>query len=105
MIRLNGADRVTIDGRNSGSGNYLTFRNTNTAGTTGTAFTFINGATNNTLKYCNIEAYANSTNGTILFSTSSVAGGNTNNIIDNCAINSTVSSNTGSVAIYSSGTI
>ena len=39
LIRLSGADRVTIDGRNGGSGSYLTFRNTNTAGTTGTAFT------------------------------------------------------------------
>ena len=105
LIRLNGADRTKIDGSNSGSGTYLTFKNTNTAGTTGTAFTFINGATNDTLKYCNIEAYANATNGTILFSTSAVAGGNSNNLIDNCAINSTVSSNTGSVAIYSSGTV
>ena len=48
MIRLNGAKRVIIDGSNGTDGNYLTFRNTNTAGTTGTAFTFINGASNNT---------------------------------------------------------
>ena len=105
LIRFNGADRTKIDGSNSGSGTYFTFRNTNTAGTTGTAFIFINGATNDTLRYCNIEAYANATNGTILFNTSTVAGGNSNNLIDNCAINSTVSSNTGNVSVYSAGTV
>ncbi len=33
LIRLNGADRVIIDGRYSSSGNYLKFVNTNTTGT------------------------------------------------------------------------
>jgi len=33
LIRLNGADRVTIDGRYSGSGNYLNFVNSATSGT------------------------------------------------------------------------
>jgi len=32
LIRLNGADRVIIDGRYSGGGNYLTFSNTSTDG-------------------------------------------------------------------------
>jgi hypothetical protein len=105
LIRFNGADRVTIDGRNSGSGSYLSFKNTNTAGTTGTAFTFINGATNNTIQYCDAEAYSNATNGVILFSTSATAGGNSNNLIDNCTINTTVGPNTGNVAIYSAGTV
>jgi len=105
MIRFNGADRVIMDGRSGGSGNYLTFRNTNTAGTTGTAFTFINGATNNILRYCNIEAYANATNGVILFSTSTVAGGNSNNTISYCNINATVSSSIGNLCIYSAGTV
>lgn len=105
LIRLNGADRVTIDGTNGGSGSYLTFRNTNAAGTTGTAFTFINGAAGDVIRYCNIEAYANATNGVILFSSSAVAGGNSNILIDNCEINATVASNTGNVAIYSAGTV
>ena len=104
LIRLNGADRVTIDGSISGSGSYLSFKNTNTAGTTGTAFTFINGATNNTIRYCDAQAYADATDGVILFGTSAVAGGNSNNLIDNCTINATVASNTGNVAIYSGGT-
>lgn len=104
LIKLTGARRVTVDGRFSGSGNYLTFRNTNTAGTVGTALTFINGATNNTIQYCGLEAYANSTNGVVLFSTSTLTGGNSNNQISNCNINATVGSNSGSVGIYSAGT-
>lgn len=104
LIRFNGASRVTIDGSFSGSGNYLTFRNTNTAGTTATAFTFINGASNNTIKYCTAEAYTNATNGVILFSTSTAASGNSNNTITYCNINSTVGSSTGVVGIYSAGT-
>ncbi|MCS7073520.1 MAG: hypothetical protein NZ108_03540, partial [Bacteroidia bacterium] len=35
LIRLNGADRVTIDGRYSGAGNFLTFQNTNTTANSG----------------------------------------------------------------------
>ncbi|MEO5890247.1 MAG: hypothetical protein ABIQ31_08340 [Ferruginibacter sp.] len=105
LIRLNGADRVTIDASNGGSGSYLSFENTNTAGTTGSAFTFINGAANNTIRYCDIKAYTNSTTGVILFSTSAVAGGNSNNLIDHNTINATSAGNTGNVAIYSSGTV
>ena len=105
MIRFNNANRVTINGSNGTTSNYLTFRNLNTAGTTGTAFTFINGAANDTIKYSSVEAYANATNGVILFSTSTVAGGNSNNVISNCNINATVSSNTGNVCIYSTGTV
>lgn len=104
LIRFNGAKRVTINGSNGTTSNYLTFRNTNTAGTTGTAFTFINGASNNTIIYCNIEAFANATNGVVLFSTSTDPGGNSNDIISNCNINATVSSNTSNVCIYSAGT-
>jgi hypothetical protein len=105
MIRFNGANRVTIDGSNGTTNSYLTFTNTNTAGTTGTAFTFINGASNNVIKYCTIQSYANATNGVILFSTSTVAGGNSNNTISNCSINATVSGNTGNICIYSAGTV
>ena len=104
MIRLNGAKRVTFDGSNGAANNYLTFRNTNASGTNGTAFTFLNGASFNTIKYCNIEAYTNATNGIIYFSASTVASGNSNNTISNCAINATVNSLTGSVCIYAAGT-
>jgi hypothetical protein len=104
LIRLEGADRVSIDGNYAGSGKYLSFKNTNTAGTTGTAFTFINGAAGNSILNCKIEAFANATNGVILFSTSTVSGGNSSNTIDRCEINATSAGNTGNVAIYSSGT-
>ncbi len=57
LIRLNGADRVTIDGRFGGSGNYLTFNNTSTSGSA--VFQIISlgtglGANNNTIRNCNI---------------------------------------------------
>jgi hypothetical protein len=59
LIRLNGADRVTIDGRYGGSGKYLTITNTASSGTIssiqiislGTGL----GATNNTVRDCNIS--------------------------------------------------
>ena len=99
LIRLNGADGVTIDGRFGGSGSYLTFRNTNTGGTTGTAITFIEGATTDTIMNCNLEAYADATHGVVYFATSTIAGGNSNNYITACNINGTVSGNTSNVAV------
>jgi hypothetical protein len=60
LIRLNGADRVTIDGRFSGAGQHLTFRNNSTA--TNTAAIQVAslgtgaGATNNTIRNSIIEA-------------------------------------------------
>ncbi len=53
MIRLNGADGLTIDGRYSGSGQYLKFKNTNTGYA---VISIANASTNNTIKYCLIEA-------------------------------------------------
>ena len=80
MIRLNGADRVTIDGRSGGSGRYLRFRNTDLANPT---FTFINDAILNTIKYCYIEgANAGTASGVILISTSTGITGNDNNTFD-----------------------
>jgi hypothetical protein len=104
LIRLDGADRVTINGSNGGAGSYLSFINTSTGGTTGTAFTFLNGATNNKLIYCDVKAYTNSSNGVILFGGSAMAGGNSNNLVDNCTIRATVGPNTGNIAVYAAGT-
>ena len=79
MIRLNGADRVTFDGRVGGAGQFLRFRNTNTSNPT---FTFLNDATNNTLDSCLIEGNNTvTTSGTIVFSTSTGTLGNSNNTI------------------------
>jgi len=68
LIRLNGADRVTIDGRFSGSGNYLTIQNTSTATNTA-AIQLISlgtgaGATDNTIRNCNIAAGSNTVTST-----------------------------------------
>lgn len=83
MIRLDGADRVTIDGRFSGSGKYLRFRNTSTS-TSG--ITFLNDATNNTITYCTVESGTTSPAqvGGILFSTTTGTLGNSNNTISFC---------------------
>jgi trimeric autotransporter adhesin len=55
LIRLNGADRVTIDGSFSGSGKYLTFENksTGTSAVIQISSLGVNaGATNNTIQNC-----------------------------------------------------
>lgn len=108
LIKYNGADRVTIDGRFGGSGKYLRFRNTNNNNPT---FTFINDASNNTITYCSIESGNQSTNNMasisgILFSTTTGAQGNDNNTISNCDIRdrSDVAGGNPAYLIYSFGT-
>ncbi len=64
LIRLNGADRVIIDGRFNESGNYLTLENTNAASNTATIRFFSlgsgQGCTDVTIRNCNIKAGSNS---------------------------------------------
>lgn len=89
LIRLDGADRVTIDGRFTGSGSFFTFRNTSTAAPT---IGFINDAQNNTLRNSIIESGNTATSATLggailIGSTNVVNGnGNDNNTITNCEI-------------------
>lgn len=89
LIRLDGADRVTIDGRFSGSGSYLTIRNTSTAAPT---IGFVNDAQNNTLRNSIIEsgntAISTTLGGAILIGSSNVVNGNGNDniTITNCEI-------------------
>lgn len=100
LLNFNGADRITIDGRFSGSGNYLTFTNTNTAGST---FRFINDATQNTLTYCTIEGTSTiTTSGLIHFGTTTGTTGNDNNTISNCVIKDAAGGSPTN-AIYSGG--
>ncbi len=81
MIRLNGADRVTIDGRFNNAGRWLTFRNTNTSNST---FTLLNDASNNTIRSSVIEgATTNTANGVILFGTGATTGNDNNTVTDN----------------------
>ncbi len=64
LFRINGADRVLIDGRHNGSGNYLTFINNKDTNATAT-FQLISlgaagqGCTDITIRNCNIKAGSN----------------------------------------------
>jgi hypothetical protein len=91
LIRLDGADRVIIDGRDpsnlSADGMHLLFRNTNNTTANNSTFTFINDAANNVIRNVSIEgATTSSTMGVVLFSTSTGTIGNSNNTITNCHI-------------------
>lgn len=82
LIRLDGADRVNIDGRFGGAGSFLTFRNTSNATPT---IGFINDAQNNTVRNCIIESGNTSTAtlsaGAVFFGTTTGLQGNDNNTI------------------------
>ncbi len=83
LIRLNGANFITIDGSNTVSGTTkdLTISNTNLGGT---AVTFINDASNNAIRNTILRSVNNNNNtGTILIG-AHVATGNDNITIDNC---------------------
>ncbi len=102
MIRFNGTDRVTVDGRFGGSGQFLSFINTDPA-FLGTCFSFLNGASNNTLKYSLMQAVT-ITVGAVLFSTTTGVG-NSNNTVDNCRITAFNGATIGNVCISSTGTV
>ena len=96
IFKLNGADYVTIDGSNNGTTSVnLTITNTNAATTAATMWiasaSTTNGATNNTIKNCNINGSAS---GTSIFGI--VAGGGVATGDDAAAANSnnTISGNT-----------
>ena len=87
-----GADRVTIDGRFAGAGQFLTFRNTNAGGTAST-LAFSNGALLNTVRNVFVEGSGTSTNlGTILL------GANGSNIPNSLTvISADIKESTGSI--------
>ncbi len=86
LIRFNGANRVTIDGRFTGTGNYLEFNNSNT-GNSSSTFLLQNDASNNIIRYCNIlGASSGISSGVIVFSTTTGITGNDNNLIEFCNI-------------------
>jgi hypothetical protein len=105
-IDINGGNYWIIDGRTGGTGSKdLTISNTSTA-VGGTAIRFINGGSNNVVKYTSLlSSFPSSTSGVVVFST----GSNANNTIDNCSIDGnagttatpTLAANNG---VYSSGT-
>ena len=75
VIRLNGADNLTINGQYNGSGQFLKFTNTNTAYA---VISFENSSANNVLKFSLIEGGYNGIN--LIDNTVSAT------TIDNCAI-------------------
>jgi len=88
MIRLNGADRVRVDGSFAGSGRFLRFMNRAAAGAT---FAFQQDADNDTLANCIIEG-TNNTVAMINFWTSTKVGGtgNDSNAVIGCLIRDTL---------------
>ena len=112
LLDFNTTDYVTIDGRPGGAGatSYFTFENTSTA-TGGNVIEFTNDATNNTIQYCTLKSnYASTSEGVVVFGTTSVTSGNDDNTITYCTIDGSAgatASPTSSIArsgIYSSGT-
>lgn len=90
LIDFNGAANVTIDGRVNATGavRSMTIINLKASTNAGiSTFRFINGANNNTIRYCHIKGSgANAATGTILFSTSSSQSGNHHNTLDHNAL-------------------
>jgi len=107
LIDLNGADKVTIDGRvnQTGSTVSLSIDNSSTSATSGTStIRFIQSAENNTVKYCTLNGSTMSTSdGVVLFSTASAGNGNDNNLIDNNLITNS-GGNRPVNLLYSAGT-
>jgi hypothetical protein len=82
LIDLNGADRVTIDGLNTG-GNSLTITNFSPA-TTAAAIRFIADATSNTVTNCSLQGAESAiTSGVVVFGTGTTTGNDTNTISNN----------------------
>ena len=80
LIALNDANRVTMDGSFGGSGRHLTFRNTN-IGNSAATITFINDASNNTVRNCVLEGAPDGT--VVLFNTGATTGNDNNTITGN----------------------
>jgi PKD repeat protein len=87
IIRLSDADFIRLDGRPGGIGTNkaLTISNTNTG--SNTTIEFINGATNNILRYLNIAHASNSSAGrSIYINTSTNVSGNSDNLVEHCFV-------------------
>jgi hypothetical protein len=83
LIRFNGADRVTIDGRFGDSGRFITLRNTSN-NTFALTIIFLNDSSHNTVRNCVIEGAGISTaTGVIYFGTGTVTGNDNNAILEN----------------------
>lgn len=87
LIKLNGADRVIIDGSFGGTGRFLEFRNSSSGGV---ALAFENDAQFNTIQNCIFSSQTSTTSeGTIQFKGSASVGspeGNNDNVVSSCLI-------------------
>lgn len=86
LVTLNGADKVTIDGRidMTGTANSLVFSNTNTAGST---LRFINDACDNVIQYATFRGvYATDDLSGVVYFGTGTSTGNNNNLISYCDI-------------------
>ncbi|MFH0867466.1 MAG: T9SS type A sorting domain-containing protein [Bacteroidota bacterium] len=102
-LNLQACKNYVFDGRVNATGAARDLIIANTT-ITGYAIKFIDDASSNTIKYCNVKGVATaaaSTNGVIWFSTTTGVTGNDNNTIDNCDINA---SGVCQVGISSTGT-
>ena len=104
LIDLNGADFVTIDGRQGGAGTTqdLVLENNDTSSAAAT-LRFGNDAAHNEVRYAKIKgANASSTGGVVIFGGSAAGTGNDDNVICNCDIGDS-SSGTPANLVYSAG--
>lgn len=100
LIKLNGADRVTIDGK---AGNLLTIRNTNsTASSAGAALELTNTSSNCKIINTNLESNSSSTSYGVLILGST--GANSNNLISKCRIANPTGGTHPANAIFSNST-
>ena len=106
LVDLNGANNVVIDGRVNATGTdpSLIISNTSTSGGTTSTIRFVNDASNNTVRYCQIKGSERSfSSGIVFFSTTIIETGNDNNSINNNLITSSTDTNRPTNAIYSEG--
>lgn len=84
LIKFDGADHVTIDGRFGDTGRYLTFRNSS-ANYWATTILFNNDASSNIVRNCNVEGAAGGPLGVIGFG-EGVVTGNDDNLVTGCQV-------------------
>ena len=107
LIRLNGADRVTIDGRFGGAGNYLAIGNASTVGSAALQIISLGdgaGAINNTIRNCNISAGSNTVTTYALFAGSATLGTAANDNDDLSIINNVFTKAYNAIWVRSSST-
>jgi len=105
LIDLNGADNVTIDGRVNATGTTKDLIITNTNITATSTIRFINDASNNIVKYCNVKGSSTYYDGILFFSTSTGSTGNDGNLIDNNNITCSSNGSRPINAICSTGSV